>query len=70
MTALLQNISPACYKQLYNDALLTIPSPLRRLCLAIDINTMITASTIAYITASMRKIPEHERLVSVLMDEV
>ena len=42
MTALLQRISPACYKQMHRDNLLTLPSAdhLRRLSSSIDMNCM------------------------------
>ena len=73
MTVLVQRISPACYKQLYNDGFLTLPAPghLRRLCTAIDVDSMtLNDSATAYITARVKKIPEKDRLVSVFMDEV
>ena len=70
---LLQRMSPTCYKQMYKDAFLTLPSPdyLRRLCSAVDLDTLtISESTIAYLKARFQKLPERERLISVLMDEV
>ena len=73
MTVLIQRISPACYKQLYNDGFLTRPSPghLRRLCSSIDVDSMtLNESAIAYITARFKRLPEKDRLVSVLLDEV
>ena len=73
MTVLVQRISPACYKQLYNDWFLTLPAPghLRRLCTAIDVDSMtLHDPATAYITARFKKIPEKDRLVSVFMDEV
>ena len=63
MAALLHGVSPACYKQLYNDGFLTLPSPshLRRLCSAIDIDSMsLTDSAIAYIIARFKKLPERQ----------
>ena len=73
MTALIERISPACYKQLYSDGFLTLPSPghLRRLCSAIDVDAMtLNESAVAYITAWYKKIPEKDCIVLVLMDEV
>ena len=73
MTVLIQRISPACYKQLYNDGFLTLPSPghLRRLCSSIDVDSMtLNESAIAYITARFKRLPEKDRFVSVLLDEV
>ena len=73
MTVLIQRISPACYKQLYNDGFLTLPSPgqLRRLCSSIDVHSMtLNESAIAYITARFKRLPEKDRLVSALLDEV
>ena len=73
MTALLQRISPACYKQMQTDGFLTLPYPdhLRRLCSAINMDTLsLNDSTIAYLTARYSKLQELEKLVSVLMDEV
>ena len=67
MTTLIERISPACYKQLYIDGILTLPFPghLRRLCLAIDVDAMTLTESARY-----KKIPEKDRVVSVLMDEV
>ena len=59
MTVLVQRISPACYKQLYNGGFLTLPAPghLRRLCTAIDVDSMtLNDSATAYITARFKKI--------------
>ena len=73
MTTLLQRISPACYKQMQSDGFLTLPYPdhLRRLCSAINMDTLsLNDSTIAYLTARYSKLQELEKLVSVLMDEV
>ena len=73
MAALLHGISSACYKQMYNDGFLTLPSPphIRRLCSAVDIDSMtLSEFAIAYITARYKKLPDRERLVSILMDEV
>ena len=73
MTVLVRRISPACYKQLYNDGFLTLLAPghSRRLCTAIDVDSMtLNDSATAYITARFKKIPEKDRLVSVFMDEV
>ena len=73
MCVLLQRISPASYKHLYEDDVLTLPSPshLRRISSAIDIDTMtLNESNIAYLTARFKKLSEKDRLVSVLLDEV
>ena len=73
MAALIHSISQACYKQLYNDSFLTLPSPshLNRLISAIDVDTLsLSDSCVAYITARFKKMKERERLVSVLLDEV
>ena len=73
MCALIQSISPACYKQLHRDSFLTLPCPghLKRLSSAINVDTMtLSESCVAYITARYKKISELERLVSVLVDEV
>ena len=73
MAVLIEQISPACYKQLHSDGFLTLPSlgHLRRLCSAIDADSMtINESSIAYLTARFKKLPLKDRLVSVLIDEV
>ena len=73
MIALLQRISPACYKQIHRDNLLTLPSAdhLRRLSSSIDMNCMeLTKSSIAYLTARYNKLDKKGKLVSILMDEV
>ena len=68
MTTLLQRISSACYKQMQSDGFLTLPSPghLRRLCSAINMDTLsLKYSTIAYLTARYSKLEELEKSVCV-----
>ena len=68
MPTLLQRISPACYKQMCNDGLLTLPTAdyLRRLCSAIDTDIMaLTEPTLAYLRARYSKLSEKDKLVSV-----
>ena len=69
MSALLQSVSPACYKQIISDGFVTFPSVvhMKRLTSAIDINS---PSSIAYLTVRFRKLDEKDNLVSILMDEV
>ena len=73
ITTLLQSISPACYKQLYNDVFLTVPTAnyLKRLSSAIDMDLLeLSDSSLAYLKARYDKLGEKDRLVSILMDEV
>ena len=73
MTTLLQSISPACYKQLYNNGFLTVPTAnyLKRLSSAIDMDLLeLSDSSLAYLKERYDKLGEKDRLVSILMDEV
>ena len=58
---------------MYNDGFLTLSSPdhLKRLTSAIDVDTMtLSESCKAYITARFNKIPEREKIVSLMLDKV
>ena len=64
--------SPACYKLILSDRLLTIPSiaHLKRLSGAITMDLDFSEPTIAYLKARLSKLSAREKYVSVLMDEV
>ena len=73
MTCMLERISPSCYKQIYKDGFLTVPSPdhLRRLVSALDVDTLtLSETTVAYLKARYSKLHDREKVVSILMDEV
>ena len=73
VAALWQRMSPALYRQIYQDNFLTLPSPdyVRRLSSSIDINCMtLTPSTIANLKARFSKLKDKDKVVSLLMDEV
>ena len=73
MAMLLHLMSPSCYKKMYDDDFLTLPSPdhLRRLSSAINVDTLtLSESTAAYRKARLNKLDDRERLIAILMDEV
>ena len=73
MCVLIERMSPACYKQLYDDGFLTLPSPrhLRRITSAIDVDSLtLNESAVAYLTARFKKLAAKDRIVSALLDEV
>ena len=72
MASLLENISPACYKQMYSDRWLILPTRnyLRRLRSALNVNLNLSDSTISYLKARFGRLAEKDKTVSILMDEV
>ena len=65
MAMLLHRMTPICYKKIYADDFLTLPSPGHLL----DTLTL-SESTAVYIKARFNKLDDRERLIAILMDEV
>ena len=72
MACLLQNVSPACYRQMLRDGVITLPSErhLRRLTKAITADLGLSESTMSYLKARFSKLDEKDKVVGVLLDEV
>ena len=64
--------SPALYRLIISDGVLTIPSIsyLRRLAGALTIDMEFSESTIAYLTARFARLNEREKNIAIVMDEV
>lgn len=64
--------SPQLYDMIYNSGMLCLPHSrtLRRLTSALQVNSGINSSTMAYLEMRVKSLPARERLVNVAMDEV
>ena len=64
--------SPAAYKELLSDNILTLPSVqhLRRLSSALTVDLEFSESTVSYLKARFSRLNERERVISILLDEV
>ena len=71
-SALWENTSPALYKHIMKENVLTLPSEkhLRNLTSILTTESGITSSTAAYLRARAKGLSDREKLVSVLIDEV
>ena len=67
MASLLENIFPACYKQMYIDRWLILPTPnyFRRLSSALKVDLELSDSSISYLRARLGL----QKKTSILMDE-
>ena len=67
-----QNVSPALYRQIQSDGILTLPNYkyVRRLSSALTVDFNLSDSTIVYLSARMAKLSERELHVNVMVDEV
>ena len=72
MCCILYRASPACYKQIINDDILTVPGErnLRLISYALHMDLSLDESTIAYLKARFSKLSEKDKYVALLMDEV
>ena len=64
--------SPAAYKQLLSDNVLTLPSVqhLRRLSSALTVDLEFSESTVSYLKARFSRLNERERVINIILDEV
>ena len=64
--------SPAAYKELLADHVLTLPSVqhLRRLSSALTVDLDFSPSTVSYLKARVARLNEREKVVSIILDEV
>ena len=67
-----QNASPACYRQILADGVLTLPTVrhIRRISSALTVNLELTESAIAYLTARKSKLEAKDLLINIVIDEV
>ena len=67
-----QKASPACYKQILDNNVLTLPCVrhIRRISSALNVDLELTESAVAYLKARKEKLHGKDLLVSVIMDEV
>ena len=67
-----QNVSPALYKQIQADAVLTLPNCkyVRRLSSALTADLHLSDSTIVYLNARMANVCQRELHVNLILDEV
>ena len=67
-----QNISPALYKQIQADGVLTLPNYkyVRRLSSALTVDFHLNDATILYLSARMDKLTKRELNVNLIIDEV
>ena len=65
-------ISPALYRQLLDEAFLTLPSVryLKRITSSLSVETGLTNSTIEYLKARLKSLSEWDKIIALLMDEV
>ena len=72
MCCILYRTSPACYKQIINDDILTVPGERnpRLISSALHMDLSLDESTIAYLKARFSKLSEKDKYVALLMDEV
>lgn len=71
-SAMWENTSPALYKQILGENVLTLPTSkyLRNLTSVLTTDPGITPSTAGYLKARAKGLSEREKLVSVIIDEV
>ena len=71
MASLLENISPACYKQMYNDRWLILPTPnyLRRLSSALNVDLELSDSTLSYMKSRFSRLAGIDKTVSILSQQ-
>ena len=64
--------SPALYRQIYDDNVLTVPSPkhLQRLKVPFSAEAGMTESTSRYLKARFENLSEREKNVNLILDEV
>ena len=67
-----QNESPALYKQIQVDGVLTLPNCkyVRRLSSALTVDLHLSDSTIVYLNGRMAKLSQRELQVNLILDEV
>ena len=67
-----QNVTPALYKQIQADEILTLPNYkyVRRLSSALTVDFHLSDSTILYLSARMAKLSQRELNVNLIIDEV
>ena len=72
VACMLERTSPACYRQLLREGILTLPSVkhLRRLTSAIKPDFNLSETALAYIRAKYKKLKSHQKTISLIMDEV
>ena len=72
MAVMWHDISPAAYKQIMSEGLLTLPSErhLRNLTSALNTDLELADSSIEYLKIKKSKLPDKDLTVAVLMDEV
>ena len=72
MCVLWENTSSALYKQIREEGVLTLPSPryIKKLTSALSMDTGLSEQTLKYLAARVAKLNEHEKIGSLIMDEV
>ena len=74
MACMWQNVSPALYKQIKSESILTLPTAkyVRRLSSGLNVEAGYEVSDVtrAYLQAKKRKLSEKDAIVAILMDEI
>ena len=67
-----QKISPAAYKQIFEEGILTLPTEryIRHLISAISVDMKLGVSTKAYLTARKSKLADKDLLITIIIDEI
>ena len=67
-----QHTSPAAYRQILADGVLTLPTVRRiqQLSTAVTVDLELSSATVAYLSAKLSKLIDKDKVVSLLIDEV